>query len=308
MTDYVIVGGGIYGCTVAWELAKRGEEALLLEAKAIASGASGGLGERGVRANGRDLRELPLMRLAYDIWPVLHEHIGGFTGYRRLGHLHLIEREVDLAGAPAQVWMQNQQGIESRLLDVAQLRELEPQVSENVIAAIYCPKDGVADHTATTRAMANAARVQGARIVENARVTGMQRQADRVVSLSVTIDGEASRDRGQQASRPLVECACRRLRARRARNFAAHLADVAAGDGARSAHSATHDAPHRPRPSHAGDQAACQTAGVMVSGGWRGRWDKATGQGAPIAEQVEGNRPRGGRGLSRAGGCCRCTR
>ena len=97
MADYVIVGGGIYGCTVAWELAKRGEEALLLEAKAIASGASGGLGERGVRANGRDLRELPLMRLAYDIWPVLHEHIGGFTGYRRLGHLHLIEREVDLA-------------------------------------------------------------------------------------------------------------------------------------------------------------------------------------------------------------------
>ncbi len=29
---------------------------------------------------------------------------------------------------------------------------------------------------------------------------------------------------------------------------------------------------------------------VMVSGGWRGRWDKATGQGEPIAEQVEGNR------------------
>ena len=167
-------------------LAKRGEEALLLEATAIASGASGGLGERGVRANGRDLRELPLMRLAYDIWPDLHEHIGGFTGYRRLGHLHLIEREVDLAGAPAQVWMQNQQGIESRLLNAAQLRELEPQVSENVIAAIYyCPKDGVADHTATTRAMANAARAQGARIVENARDDGHRNDVGTASSTSV---------------------------------------------------------------------------------------------------------------------------
>ena len=29
---------------------------------------------------------------------------------------------------------------------------------------------------------------------------------------------------------------------------------------------------------------------VMVSGGWRGRWDEATGQGEPVAEQVEGNR------------------
>ena len=69
MTEFVIVGGGIYGCAVAWELAKRGADVLLLEAQSIASGASGGLGERGVRANGRDLRELPLMRLAYDIWP-----------------------------------------------------------------------------------------------------------------------------------------------------------------------------------------------------------------------------------------------
>ncbi|HXH11738.1 MAG TPA: FAD-dependent oxidoreductase [Alphaproteobacteria bacterium] len=62
--DFVIVGGRVYGAGVAWELAKRGAEVLLLEAQQIASGASGGLGQRGVRANGRDLRELALMRLA----------------------------------------------------------------------------------------------------------------------------------------------------------------------------------------------------------------------------------------------------
>lgn len=232
MADYVIIGGGIYGCAVAWELAKAGEAALLLEAKTIASGASGGLGERGVRANGRDLRELPLMRLAYDIWPDLHEKIGGFTGYRRLGHLHLIEREADLARAPGQVWMQNQQGIESRLLDAGQLRELEPQLSENVIAAIYCPKDGVADHGATTRAMANAAIQAGARIIENAPVTGLRRQGDTVLSIRASIDGEDRGNRGRQASHPALECPCRRLLARQSRYRLAHLAHVAAGDGA----------------------------------------------------------------------------
>lgn len=61
--DFVI-GGGVYGAGVAWELARRGVEALLLEARQIACGASGGVGKQGVRANGRDLRELPLMRLA----------------------------------------------------------------------------------------------------------------------------------------------------------------------------------------------------------------------------------------------------
>jgi len=74
--DFVIVGGGVYGAGVAWELARRGADVLLLEAQQIACGASGGLGKRGVRANGRDLRELPLMRLAYDLWPTLAEDIG----------------------------------------------------------------------------------------------------------------------------------------------------------------------------------------------------------------------------------------
>ena len=45
--DFVIVGGGVYGAGVAWELAKRGAEVVLLEALQIADGASGGVGVRG---------------------------------------------------------------------------------------------------------------------------------------------------------------------------------------------------------------------------------------------------------------------
>ncbi len=114
--DYVIIGGGIYGCSVAWELARRGADVILLEAGEIAGGASGGLGERGVRASGRDLRELPLMRLAYERWQWLHEEVQGETGYRRIGGLTLIERPRDLDAAPAQAWAQNQQGHPHRVV------------------------------------------------------------------------------------------------------------------------------------------------------------------------------------------------
>lgn len=289
MPDTVIVGGGIYGCAVAWELAKRGADVLLLEAKSIASGASGGLGERGVRANGRDLRELPLMRLAYDLWPVLHDDIGGFTGYRRLGHLHLIERDEDLAGAQAQVWLQNQQGIESQLLDAAQTRELEPNLSEDVIAAIFCPKDGVADHTATTRSMARAARAQGAAIRENARVTGITRRGQRVLSLSVVIDSES-------VDLPVGEQVILLSNAHVGAFVAEQLgltlpiwrllpqvlalrADIPPP--------MTHLIGHAHRTLSIKPLPDGQ---VMVSGGWRGRWNDATSQGEPIAEQVEGNR------------------
>lgn len=289
MTDYVIVGGGIYGCTVAWELAKQGEEVLLLEASSIASGASGGLGERGVRANGRDPRELHLMRLAYEIWPDLGAQIGGFTGYRRLGHLHLIEREVDLAGASAQVWMQNQQGIESRLLDARQCRELERNLSENIIAAIYCPKDGVADHTATTRAMANAAQNKGARIVENAPVTSLRREGDTVVSVYATIDGEETEIKVGKQVMLLSN---------------AHVAGFVRDNLGLElpiwrmwpqvmALAADIPPPMKRLIGHAHRTLAIKPlpdGRVMVSGGWRGRWDARTGRGESIAEQVEGNR------------------
>ncbi len=168
--DYVIVGGGIYGCATAWELARRGAEVVLLEAREIASGASGGPGKRGVRANGRDLRELPLMREAYRRWPTLHEELNATTGYEQLGHLQLIERDRDLAGASARAWMQNEQGIETRLVERDELQEMEPYLAETMTAALYCPQDGVADHTATTRAYAQAARRAGAIIREDAPV------------------------------------------------------------------------------------------------------------------------------------------
>lgn len=289
MSDYLIVGGGIYGCAAAWQLAKRGASVRLLEARTIASGASGGLGERGVRANGRDLRELPLMRLVYDMWPSLHDDIGGETGYRRLGHLDLIERENDLARAPAQVWLQNRRGIKSELLGVGELRELEPNLSEKVIAAIYCPNDGVADHTQTTRSLARAAGAVGADIIEGARVTSMQLNEGRVRSVTAEVAGESVEfPVGQQ----LILLSNAHIAGFVQRELAVQLPiwrmlpQVMALEAAMPP-PMTHLIGHahrtlaiKPLPD----------GRVMISGGWRGRWDAATGHGVPIAEQVEGNR------------------
>ncbi|MCY3583549.1 MAG: FAD-binding oxidoreductase [Chloroflexi bacterium] len=289
MSDYLIVGGGIYGCAVAWQLAKRGASTRLLEARTIASGASGGLGERGVRANGRDLRELPLMRMAYPLWQRLREDIGGETGYRRLGHLRLIERETDLARAPAQVWLQNRQGIHSQLLDADKLRELEPKLSDKVIAAIYCPSDGVADHSQTTRSMATAAQAAGADIIEGARVIKMQLDKGRVRGVTAEVASE-------QADFP-VEQQLVLLSNAHIVDFVRHhlavqlpiwriLPQVLALE-------AGEPPPMTRLIGHAHRTLAIKPlpdGRVMISGGWRGRWDEATGRGLPVAEQVEGNR------------------
>ena len=110
MADFVIIGGGVYGAGVAYWLAENGADVLLLEAKKIGNGASAGPGRRGTRANGRDLRELPLIRIAHEMWPNLHERLGVPQFFERSGHLLLIEREQDVALCEARALLQNRYG------------------------------------------------------------------------------------------------------------------------------------------------------------------------------------------------------
>ncbi len=172
--DYVIVGGGVYGLATAWTLATRGASVLVLEAGDVAAGASGGLGKRGVRANGRDIRELPLMREAYELWPTLHEALGAPTGYERVGHLQLYERYHDVGQADVRARLQQSIGIPTTHLDsLDRVRSIEAGVSSRTLGALHAPLDGVADHVATTRAYGAAAQRAGTVVRTGARVTGI---------------------------------------------------------------------------------------------------------------------------------------
>lgn len=283
--DFVIVGGGVYGAGVAWELAKRGAEVLVLEAGQVADGASGGLGKRGVRANGRDRREQPLMRVAYELWPVLEEQIGAPTGYERVGNLHLIERTRDLHGAPARAWMQEQQGIPTKLLTAEAVREMEPALSDRIMAALYCPDDGVADHTATTRGFAQAAQRHGAVIREQTRVIGLERSGERVTAVITAEDERIAVDH----SLLLLSNT--------------HVPDVLQAEFGVALPvwpvlpQIVLMAPVEPMPlhhliGHAHRRLAMKAAPdgrVMISGGWRGRWNPEREQGEPESDQVQGN-------------------
>lgn len=130
------------------------------------------------------------MRLAYDLWPRLAEEIDSPTGHEQIGGLTLIEREREYAAAPAQVWTQERFGIPSRLVEEDELRAMEPGLGAQVRAAIYCPQDGVADHTATCIGWAGAAERLGVEIREHTPVVGLRVQGGRVTAVTTAL-GEA---------------------------------------------------------------------------------------------------------------------
>jgi sarcosine oxidase subunit beta len=279
--EYVVVGGGAMGAATAWNLARRGAEAVLLEADELASGASGGPGRRGIRAGGRDLRELPLARRALQLWPELDAELGGPTGYRRNGLLSLYD--VEVAGVsgwqslPARAQAQQAAGIPCRIVDREELGELQPGLAEDIRFALFTPDDGTADHPATTRAFAKAAGERGARVLEHTAVTGLVPRSDGSVVLHLA-EGDDLR-----ATRGVIIVANRSTPRLLADSFglslplwekATQITFVAPPPRFALGHQVGHT--RRSLSVKLTDEGQ-----VMLSGGRPGGWDPATGAGTP---------------------------
>lgn len=286
--EFVIIGAGAYGCAVAYHLARRGRSVRVLEAGEVAAGASGGQGKRGVRGNRRDIRELRLLSEAYRLWPALADELGSPTGYVRTGGLSLIEKESvgmrgGLVAADAIRHVQSALGVPTQYWPAAEVRERLPQVSRSIKGALYAPLDGVAGQQDTTTAYAAAARRSGAEISEHDPVL---RILDRVDGARHAVETERS---------GLIRASQAVLIASNA--SAGHLTLEHFGQRLpvwKAYPQAIWIQPEQPIdcPYLIGHDSRTLSlkvdpAGVIqLSGGWRGRFDPATGAGVPVEENV----------------------
>lgn len=182
-TDVAIIGGGVMGCAIAYELARRGVAVTVIEQREVAASASGA-SAGGVRQQGRDLRELPLALRAIPRWPGLANELGADVEYRRGGHLTLIEDEALLPAFAAGVERQRAAGLDIRLVEPRDLESLLPGVAPSVVAGSYTPEDGHANPILTTKAFADAAMRHGATLRERTTVTALRRdQTGRIVAV-----------------------------------------------------------------------------------------------------------------------------
>ena len=281
--DFIIIGAGIYGAATAWQLACKGASVTVLEADEIGSRASGGPGRRGVRANGRDVRELPLMKRAYEIWPTLHEKLEVPQFYERCGHLLLAESNFQLQELEAQAWIQRAQGIETELLDCTEVRKREPYLSNKITAALYCPNDGVANHSVTTRAYAAAAMRLGVNFYTSTPVKSIEFNQDRVQAI-FTMDGQR-----YAANRGILVLANAGVRGLIETRQTLPVWDeclqvlISAPLGS---------VPFTHLTGHINRTVSLKTHGndrVMISGGWHGCWDPLTNTGHTKKTAVDSN-------------------
>ncbi len=171
-TNVLIVGGGIAGCSIAYHLTKLGiRDVVLLERKQLTCGttwhAAGLVGQ--LRAT-RTLTELA--QYTSSLYGNLEAETGQATGFRQHGAVSVATHPARFEELKRGASMGKNFGLAVEVLTPGQIRERWPLLTvDDLVGGIFLPKDGQTNPVDTTRALAQGARMRGARILENTKVT-----------------------------------------------------------------------------------------------------------------------------------------
>ncbi len=188
------------GCALAYQLARRGLEVLLLERDVLGGGSTGRCAG-GVRQQFSSEVNVRLQRLAVRLLLEFDEETGGHAGFRQIGYLFLLTTPglVDDFRCLLEMW--RRLGLEeARWVTPAEIKDLVPALEVgDVLGGTYCPTDGLASPADVTLGYAQGARRFGARLLEGVAVTGLAVRDGRLEGVLTT--------EGRVPTRLLFDCA-----------------------------------------------------------------------------------------------------
>jgi glycine oxidase len=186
--DIVVIGAGIVGCAIAYELARRGASVEIVDSRhAVGMGAT--QASAGVLAPYIEARDgHPLLELGTRSLDLFDEFIGRVSAtsgmplvYRRTGTIDVAADELEMETLQATAAVLAGRGVAARLVDRAGTCAEEPHVTGDVAGALIIDVHGFVVASELTRALCVAARRHGAQLIEQSRVRRISRVAGELV-------------------------------------------------------------------------------------------------------------------------------
>jgi len=179
--DVVIAGGGISGCALAYQLAKRNVDVVLLERETLGSQSTGKCAG-GVRQQFSTEDNVRVMRLSVKLLESFEQETGHPADFRQIGYLFVFTQPQQVEDFRHNMEMWHRVGLtEARWVDPAEAAKMVPVMNvEDVLGCTFCPTDGIASPADVTAGYATAARRLGARLREGVEVAGIDIASGRV--------------------------------------------------------------------------------------------------------------------------------
>lgn len=192
--DVVIIGGGISGCSIAYNLAKKGvKNIVVLEKRFLASGSTGRCGA-GIRQQWGTEMNCRLSMESIKFFETANEELeyDGDIEFKQGGYLLVSSTEKEDMQFKKNVELQKSLGITVDFLTPKEAAEIVPYLNTDMISsATFCPDDGHLNPFLTTDAYANAARRLGVKIYTFTKVIGIKTENGKIKGV-ITNKGEIS--------------------------------------------------------------------------------------------------------------------
>ncbi|MGE5690948.1 MAG: NAD(P)/FAD-dependent oxidoreductase [Pseudomonadota bacterium] len=195
MTRIVVAGAGAVGASIAYHLGLRGAaDVVLADVGTVASGATGkAMG--GVRQQFSTAPEVRLAQASVRLFQEL-----GAPLFEQVGYLFLATTEPGLAALRERAEAQRALGVPVEDVDASSVAGLR---TDDVLGAVVCRQDGIADPAGITRELARRAADLGVDVRE--RTDALALEADVLVVACGARSPEVARSRGVELPiRPLV--------------------------------------------------------------------------------------------------------
>ena len=183
-SEIVIIGGGVIGCAVAWQLACRGRvDVTVVERRRLTEGttwhAAGLVGQL------RSSTALTgLMRASVQTYAGLEQRTGYATGWHPVGSVRIAASDGRRAELQRQVGVAAAVGLDAQLITPAEAQGLFPLLdTAGVSGAVWVPSDGYADPSQLTHSFATGAKAAGVSIAENCTVRAIEHDSRRIAAL-----------------------------------------------------------------------------------------------------------------------------
>jgi sarcosine oxidase subunit beta len=172
--DVVVVGGGVMGVSTAYHLARKGaRNIVLLERNSMFGLEATGKCAGGIRYQFATEINIRLSQISLPMLDRFEEELGQAIDVRHCGYLFLLTREQDVKTFQANVALQHKLGVMTEWLTGEEVRRRLPLMrAEDVLAATWYPRDGLADPNGVVQGYVSAARRMGARCLTDVEITG----------------------------------------------------------------------------------------------------------------------------------------
>jgi len=184
--DVVIIGGGIVGSSIAYQLTKAGcRSVVILERESHQGKGSTGKSMGGVRAQFSTESSIRMSLYSIPFFRDFEQTMGHPSGYRAQGYLLLATNQRHMGYLRTNVQIQTAAGLDAvRLVTKDDIVRIVPQLrSDDIVGGTFCSIDGFVDPYSVMTGFTLRAVDQGAQLFRDAAVTAIDRDSQGVAAV-----------------------------------------------------------------------------------------------------------------------------